>query len=61
MESFELVLVLLACVIVAAVTGAFSAADAGATFLALFFGGIAFGVIAGFAAFFGITLLRRRA
>lgn len=46
--------------IAAAVTGAFSAADAGVTFLVLFFGGIAFGVVAGFAAFFGITLLRRR-
>lgn len=46
--------------IAAAVTGAFSAADAGVTFLVLFFGGIAFGIIAGFAAFFGITLLRRR-
>lgn len=46
--------------IAAAVTGAFSAADAGVTFLVLFFGGIAFGIVAGFAAFFGITLLRRR-
>lgn len=46
--------------IAAVVTGAFSAADAGVTFLVLFFGGIAFGVVAGFAAFFGITLLRRR-
>lgn len=46
--------------IAAAVTGAFSAADAGITFLVLFFGGIAFGIVAGFAAFFGITLLRRR-
>lgn len=44
----------------AAVTGAFSAADAGVTFLVLFFGGIAFGIVAGSAAFFGITLLRRR-
>lgn len=46
--------------IAAAVTGAFSAADAGVTFLVLFFGGITFGIVAGFAAFFGITLLRRR-
>lgn len=46
--------------IAAAVTGAFSAADAGITFLVLFFGNIAFGVVAGFAAFFLITMLRQR-
>lgn len=46
--------------IAAAVTGAFSPTDAGVTFLVLFFGGIAFGIVAGFAAFFIITLLRRR-
>ena len=46
--------------IAAAVTGAFSAADAGITFLVLFFGGIAFGVVSGFVAFFLINLLRRR-
>lgn len=46
--------------IAAAVTGAFSAADAGITFLVLFFGGIAFGIVAGFAAFLLITFMRRR-
>ncbi|EMZ40457.1 cation:proton antiporter [Atopobium minutum] len=46
--------------IAAAVTGAFSAAEAGFTFVVMFFGGIAFGIVAGFVAFLGVSLLRRR-
>jgi Na+/H+ antiporter len=46
--------------IAAAVTGTFSIAQASTTFAVLFFGGIAFGVIAGFAAFLSIVALRRR-
>ncbi len=45
--------------IAAAVTGAFSAADAGISFLVLFFGGIAVGVVLGVAAVLSVSLLRR--
>lgn len=46
--------------IAAAVTGAFSVADAGASFLVLFFGGIAAGVIMGVLAVTSVSVLRRR-
>ncbi len=46
--------------IAAAVTGAFSLVDASVTFAILFFGGIAFGIAAGFAAFFSMAFLRMR-
>ena len=46
--------------IAAAVTGTFSAADAGASFLVLFFGGIAAGVVMGALAVSSVTILRRR-
>lgn len=46
--------------IAAAVTGTFSLVNAGMRFAVLFFGGIAFGMAAGFVAFLGVTLLRRR-
>ena len=46
--------------IAAAVTGAFSAADAGVSFLVLFFGGIAIGVVMGIAAVASVSFLRRR-
>ncbi len=46
--------------IAAAVTGAFSAVQAGESFAILFFGGIVFGVIAGFAAVLSVTELSRR-
>ena len=45
--------------IAAAVTGTFSAADAGASFLVLFFGGIAAGVVMGALAVSSVTILRR--
>ncbi len=44
----------------AAVTGAFSAAEAGTSFLVLFFGGIAAGVVMGLAAVLSVAFLRRR-
>ena len=44
----------------AALTGAFSAADAGVEFLVLFFGGILAGVIMGGAAVLSVALLRQR-
>ena len=46
--------------IAAAVTGAFSVADAGVSFLVLFFGGIAAGVVMGLAAVLSVSFLRRR-
>ena len=63
MESFELVLMLLACAAAlgstdaVAVTGAFSAADAGVTFLVLFFDGILAVVAAGGASHAARTLI----
>ena len=44
----------------AALTGAFSAVDAGASFLVLFFGGILAGLVFGGAAVLSVTFLRRR-
>jgi len=46
--------------IAAAVTGAFSLADAGTSFLVLFFGGIAAGVVMGVLAVSSVSILRRR-
>lgn len=46
--------------IAAVVTGAFSATEAGASFLVLFFGGIAAGVVMGLAAVLAAALLRQR-
>lgn len=46
--------------IAAAVTGAFSAAEAVGSFLILFFGGIAFGIVLGFLASAAMIFLRRR-
>ena len=44
----------------AAITGAFSLADAGVSFLVLFFGGILAGLVFGSAAVLSVTYLRRR-
>jgi len=44
----------------AALTGAFSAAEAGTSFLVLFFGGILAGLVLGAAAVLSVTFLRRR-
>ena len=44
----------------AALTGAFSLAEAGKSFLVLFVGGIAAGIVLGLAAVLSVTLLRRR-
>ena len=44
----------------AAMTGAFSAAEAGASFVVLFFGGIAAGVVMGLLAVLSVAVLRRR-
>ncbi len=46
--------------IAAAVTGAFSLADASVSFLVLFFGGIAAGVVMGVAAVLSVSFLRRK-
>ncbi len=46
--------------IAAAVTGAFSAAEAGMSFLVLFFGGIGIGVVMGILAVSSVSFLRRR-
>ena len=46
--------------IAAATTGAFSAADAGISFLVLFFGGIVYGFVIGFIAFAMMLIVRRR-